>query len=77
MSINPVMSSTQGSTGPLSMSRQENPTIGFSTESCFLWLHDKNIEFGADVRGRVNYEYNRLLQEKGLAAHSIPGGEDV
>ena len=77
MSINTVKLTAQGITAPPLVSRQENPTTEFSTESCFLWLHDKNVALGMNMRGMVNHEYNRLLAEKGLSAHCIPGGENL
>src|ERR1700722_19707687 len=77
MSINLVKLPIQGVATPLPVSGQENATTGFSTGSCFLWLHDKNVALGMNMRGMVNHEYNRLLAEKGLPAHSIPGGENL
>ena len=67
MSTNPVRSPIQGAAAPLPISRQENPITGFSTGSCFLWLHDKNVALEMNMRGIVNHEYNRLLAEKAFA----------
>jgi hypothetical protein len=77
MSINPVKFSIQGATAPLPVSEQENLITEFSTGSCFLWLHDKNVALGINMRGMVNHEYNRRLAENGLAAHAIPGGVNL
>ncbi|GEM_PF-1761594 len=54
-------------------SGQANPPAGFSTDSCFSWLHDKNVALSANIRGEVNYEYNHMLTEKGLFSGLIPG----
>lgn len=49
----------------------------FSTGDCFLMLHNKNLEFKANIRGMINHEYNRSLEQKGLTPSRIPGGEDI
>lgn len=54
-----------------------NPPAHFSIANCFWWLHDKNIEFNTNIRGKVNHEYNHLLKEKGLLLDLVPGGEDL
>ena len=50
---------------------------GFSTRKAFDFFHGKNIQHGANVRGRVNEAYNRLLDTKQLRAFQISGGNDL
>lgn len=57
-------------------SRQSN-LASFSTESCFWWHYEKNSDPTTSTRGKVNYEYNRLLAERDLIWDLIPGGEDL
>lgn len=47
-----------------------------STKTHFYSLHELNIEHKTDIRGMVNYEYNRLLRENG-DSQLIPGGENL
>jgi SAM-dependent methyltransferase len=55
----------------------KNLKKGFLTGHCFWLLHEKNLEFKTNIRGMVNYEYNRLLEQWQLMTHLIPGGEDL
>jgi hypothetical protein len=48
-----------------------------STKTHFYALHELNVEHKANIRGMVNYEYNRLLRENGDPSQLIPGGENL
>lgn len=56
---------------------QEDLSKGFSTKTVFWMLHEKNLEFRTNIRGLVNYKYNRLLEGEKLIENQIPGGEDI
>ena len=48
-------------------------TSDYTTANLFVALHKKNREHGKNIRGQVNAEYNRLLEEQGLKEDWIPG----
>lgn len=55
---------------------KSNSAEDFSTTTVFWALHEKNLEYRANIRGSVNHRYNQLLEARGIKT-LIPGGEDL